>query len=194
MEAHVNTICKSAYFHLRNIGRIRKYLTKQAAETLIHAFITTRLDFMNGLLACLPNNLLKKLQRIQNTAARIVTRTKLAEHITPVLYHLHWLPVQERIKFKLLILTFRSLNGQAPKYMENMLLPYQPKRHLRSECLLLLEVPRTRTARYGDRAFSKAAPMLWNKLPLDIRQSKTLTTFKGKLKTHLFKQYFDSRM
>ena len=97
---------------LYNIGRIRCYLSKSAAEQLVHAFITSKLDYCNALLCCVPSLLTQKLQRIQNAAARIITRTSRLAHITPVLFSLHWLPVCQRIKFKVLVIVFRAKCGR----------------------------------------------------------------------------------
>ena len=94
MEYHIVAICKAAFYHLRNIGRIRKYLSSQTAEVLVHAFVSSRLDYCNSLLYGLPKESLKKLQHVQNVAARIVTHTRKCDHITPVLCQLHWLPIE----------------------------------------------------------------------------------------------------
>jgi hypothetical protein len=189
-EKHIATLCKSARFHLRNIGMIRKYLDTRSTETLIHAFVTTKLDNMNSLLFGLPSNQLDKLQRIQNTAARVIRKVHKHDHITPILKELHWLPVKVRIDFKILLLTFRALHGLAPKYIVDMLEPYQPSRNLRSKSQLLLAQPATNLKTFGDRSFSYAAPLLWNKLPLVIRQSPTVNCFKQRLKTHFFKNIY----
>ena len=93
---HVNNVSRTAYYHLYNIGRIRCYLSQSAAEQLVHAFITSKLDYCNALLCGLPSLLTQKLQSIQNAAARIITRTSRSAHITPVLFSLHWLPVCQR--------------------------------------------------------------------------------------------------
>ena len=97
MNDHINHICKVAWYHLRQIGEIRPYLNAKATETLMHSFVSSRLDAFNGLLYGIPKQQLAKLQRIQNAAARIVSLTKRAEHITPILINLHWLPINERI-------------------------------------------------------------------------------------------------
>ena len=183
MKKHVHTLCKSAWYHIRRIGTIRKYLTNSATKTLVHAFITSKLDNLNSLLYGLPDKLLHKLVRVQRAAARLVTRTKRYEHITPVLRHLHWLPVKLRINFKILLLTFKALKGEGPAYLKELLTPCTG---LRSKQKLELVRPRSKYVKYGDRAFSNAAPYLWNKLPLEIRQCKTTNSFKNKLKTHLF--------
>jgi hypothetical protein len=189
MKDHVMATCKAANYQLRNIGQIRKYLTNQAAEKLVHAFVTSKLDYGNALLFGLPDNTIHKLQRVQNTAARIVTRTRKYDHITPVLKQLHWLPVKDRINFKIMLLTFKTLNGKGPKYISDLLTLYKPPRSLRSGSQMLLVEPVTNLVTFGGRSFSKAAPQLWNSLPLDIRESKSVEQFKGKLKYHLFLKF-----
>ena len=99
MTNHISTICRTAYMHLHIISRIRRYLTPEATKSLVHAFIMSRLDYGNALLAGLPVEHLKKLQRIQNIAARIITFTPRRDHITPILKQLHWLPIKRRIEF-----------------------------------------------------------------------------------------------
>ena len=191
MKSHVNYIAKSAYYHLRNIGHIRSSITEHTAATLIHAFISSRLDNMNSLLVGLPECVVRKLQIVQNNAARLVTRTKRRDHITPVMKELHWLPVTARIKFKICLLTFKALNGLAPGYLTSLLSRYQPGRHLRSanSGFLKIKVPRLKTV--GGRAFSTVAPKYWNKLPANIRNCEFIDTFKKRLKTHLFSECYD---
>ena len=190
MEQHINNICKTAYFHIFNIGKIRRYLTQEAAEQIVHAFITSKLDYCNSLLCGLPAASTKKLQRLQNIAARIVTQSR-AEHITPVLHSLHWLPVCQRIQYKVLLLVFKAKNNMAPDYLAELIHPYQPERGLRSAEQHLLVVPFTRSATVTNRAFGVAGPRLWNELPLQLRSQTCLTGFKSKLKTYLFCQYYN---
>ena len=121
MTNHISTICRTAYMHLHNISRIRRYLTPEATKSLVHAFSMPRLDYGNALLAGLPLEHLKKLQRIQNIAARIITFTPRRDHITPILKQLHWLPIKRRIEFKILLHVFRCINGMAPPYLADML-------------------------------------------------------------------------
>ena len=186
---HITLICKSASFKLYKLGKIRNYLTQEAAAQLIHAFVTSRLDYCNSLLFGLPSTSLYRLQRIQNIAARILTRTKKFDHITPVLKSLHWLPIHLRIKFKILLLCFRIINGLAPAYLSDLLTPYKQSRTLRSSSKSLLFIPESKLKTYGDRSFACAAPLLWNNLPLDIRDAPSLETFKSNLKTHLFSSF-----
>jgi len=190
MDAQVRSICQKSHFHLRNIGKIRKYLNLDSANKVVHAFISSRLDYNNSLLYGLPKTQILKLQRLQNSAARIITRSKKAESITPHLIKLHWLPVKQRIDFKILTLTYRCLHNLAPQYLQTLLKQHHPTRTLRSSSAISLDVPRSRTKHYGDRAFANAAPRLWNSLPQVLRNSTSLDTFKSSLKAHLFKEAF----
>ena len=189
MRTQVNTLCNAARFHIRSIGKIRRYLDKESCEKVVHAFVTSRLDMNNSLLAGLPSTVLVKLQRCQNIAARVITRTRATDHITPVLMDLHWLPVTQRIKYKLLLYVYRALNGMAPAYLAELIRPYVAGRRLRSSDTYLLCVPHTRHS-WGDRAFSKAAPVLWNSLPIRIKSAPSLTLFKSSLKTFLYQEAF----
>ena len=191
MEPHITKIMQIAFLKIRQISYYRKFLTTSATETLIHAYITSKLDYCSGLLHGLPTNLVAKLQSILNTAARLVTKTRKYEHITPVMINLHWLPIQYRIQFKLLLLIHKSLHGLARSYLTYKL-SLRPNKGLRSDDQLLLNVPVStlRLKFYGDRAFSVAGPTLWNALPKNIRLCATLTAFKTSLKTYLFKKAY----
>ena len=187
LKQHISNICRAASFGVYRIGRIRKYLNRAATERLVHAFVTSRLDCNNSLLYGLPTSQLARLQLVQNAAARLVTRTKRRDHISPILYELHWLRIEDRVTFKILLTAYKVRHGIAPKYICDLLSDYLPERNLRSASQLLFKPgPRTKT-RYGDRAFAVAAPRLWNNLPLDIREAATISSFKRKLKTHFFK-------
>ena len=144
---------------------------------------------LNSLLYGLPKHMISRLQSVQNTAARVVTVTKKFDHITPV--QLHWLPVHFRILFKVLLLVYKALNGMAPLYITELLSHRTCSRSLRSTDQKLLAVPKSRLKTYGDRAFSVAAPKLWNELPLDLRSLDTINLFKKHLKTDLFKKGYN---
>ena len=132
LEKHVMNTCKMAFYHLRNIARIRNCLSQDDAEKLVRAFISSKLDFWNALLNGLPKSVIDRLQYVRNCAARLVTGTRSSEHITPVLRRLHWLPVRQLITYKILLLTYKALNGMAPRYIADLLQPYTPMRQLRS--------------------------------------------------------------
>ena len=169
MLPHVNSVYKSAFYHLRTISRIRKYLSTQTAEILIHAFATFKLDHCISLLYNVAKSVIKKHQSVQNVAARLITRSRKCDHITLILFDLHWLPVSERIKFKILLLTFKALHQQSPTYIQDLITRYLPSRSLRSSSTLSLNPVSFNLKTYGSRAFSVSAPELWNKLPNDIR-------------------------
>ena len=123
MAAHVSKAVKSANYHLRNIGRIRKYLTAESTKGAVISLVTSRFDYCNGLLCGIPEELICKLQRVQNNAARVITLTKKYDHITPVLKELHWLPVRKRIEFKILLLA-REIHPLEPqRHRHSMLAP-----------------------------------------------------------------------
>ena len=191
MEFHkqVNSVTSSCFQQLKDLSRIRRFVTEDAAKTMVHAFISSRLDYRNSLLYRLPDYLLEKLQYVQNSAARLVTYTPISNHISPVRKDLHWLPVKSRIEFKILLLTYKTLHGLAPTYLRE-LLKEKPVTGLRSDKLNLLLPPKTKQITYGDRSFSKAAADLWNALPLYLRQAPNLDSFKKGLKTYLFKLAF----
>ncbi|PIK56827.1 hypothetical protein BSL78_06229 [Apostichopus japonicus] len=153
MNQHINNICRSASSALHKIGKIRRCLDQQTAETLVHAFVSSRVDNCNSLLYGLPDQQVNKLQRIQNSAARLITRTKRSEHITPILRNLHWLPVKQRINFKILLLTFKCIHGLAPVYLQNLIRDYTPRCCLRSSSKSLLVTPPVCTKSYGSRSF-----------------------------------------
>jgi hypothetical protein len=191
MDKHVSTICKGAWHHLRQLGKIRQYLDTRSAAVLIHSYVTSRLDNFNSLLYGLPKYEIDRIQRIQNAAARVVSLTRKYDHITPVLQGLHWLPVIQRINFKILLLTFKALHEMAPTYISSLLKVSNNSRSLRSNSKFLLTLPRTRSVKYGDASFSHAAPFLWNKLPDECRMATSINDFKSKVKTFLFRQAFN---
>jgi len=159
-----------------------------AAKTIVQAFIACRLDWCNSLLCGVLENLLRKVQSVQNAAARLLTNTRRRDHITPVLRQLHWLPVQRRVEFKIACLAHQSITSTAPTYLSaNIHLVSEHGRlHLRLSFYRTLAVPRTRTT-VGDRSFAVAGLRVWNSLPTTIRQIASYGQFRQRLKTHLFR-------
>ena len=136
----------------------------------------------------LPDTLLHKLQSVQNATARLITGTRRRDHITPVLRELHWLPIRERIKFKVACLVRQWLSGQAPRYLADdcCLVSDSIQRSLRSADVPTCVVPRTLSS-YGNRTFPAAEPRLWNCLPVQLRNPDiTYGLFRRQLKAHLF--------
>ena len=120
MLPQVDSVCKSAFYHLRNISHIRKFLSLKTTEILVHTLVSFKLDHCNSLWYNLPKYVVKKLQYVQNAAARLITCSCKHDHITPILSDLHWLPVSERIQSKILLLTFKALHQQSPTYIQDL--------------------------------------------------------------------------
>ena len=175
MLPHANNVCKSAFYHRRTISRIRKYLSTQTTDILIHAFLTSKLDHWNSLPYNVPKNVIKQLQLVQNAAGRHdITCARKWDYITPILFDLHWLPVSEQINFKILLLTFKALHQQSPTYIQDLITRYLLSRTLQSSFMLSLNPVSFNLKTYGSRAFAVSTPKLWNKLPDDIRSGKNL--------------------
>ncbi len=166
---------------LRNIAKLWNMLPVSDAEKLVHAVMTSRLDYCNALLGGCPSSSINKLQ-IVNNAARVLTRSRKYYHITPILQSLHWLPIKFCISYKILLLAYKALNDLAHAYLTSLLSRYNPTRSLRSQNSGLLVVPIIATSTKGGRAFSYLAPKLWNSLPDNVQGSDTLSLFKSRLK------------
>ena len=191
MTQHVLNICRSAYIELRQIGSIRHLLTAQATQTLVYAFILSRLDYCNCLLAGCPQFLIDRLQKVQNAAARLICRAKKLDHVQPILQSLHWLPIRARIQYKISTLCFNVITGTGPQYLSELLHLYTPSRDLRSSAdTRILKIPRSNSKAFGQRSFSHVGPSTWNGLPYTLRHSDSQTSFRQALKTHLFQQSF----
>ena len=143
MSSQVSHMCKSAYYHLYAISKIRFCLFTEACKTIVHALVISRLDYGNARLYGITEALMTKLQIVQNSTARLIARQRKHQHITPVLIKLHWLPVRWRVQYKLLVLVFSALHELAPKCIQNLVIPYSPNRNLRSADQCLLVVPPT---------------------------------------------------
>ena len=193
MGDQINNIVRTCNYHIRNIAFIRKYLDQDSLRTVISNHILSRLDYCNMLYYGLSKTLQKKLQRVQNSAARLITRTRERERITPALIELHWLPIKARMEYKIIVLTYKAINYDEPKYLRQMLsrnesVTNQATR-LANEVNRLYE-PRTNT-KYGERAFKFCAPRLYNKVPTEIWNLPNIVMFKKKLKTFLFGKCYD---
>ena len=186
MESQISFMCRSLIIELKRISNIRPFITLEATKKLITALMFSKLDYCNSLLFGLSGHKIKKLQIIQNHAARLIFNKSKRESAQPLLKELHWLNVENRIKFKAAVLVFKCLEGSAPFYLSEMLHFYTPPRTLRSSSdFKRLIVPQTKS-KSGERAFYYYGPFIWNSLPIFVRESKTLEVFKKNLKTHYF--------
>ena len=167
-------------FYLRNINHISRFLPRQTKERLVNAIITSRLDYCNALLYGTFAVNIAHLQRIHNTAARLILRSPRSDSATLLLRELHRQPIVCRVDFKLLVFTYKAMHNV---YLCELVCPYHSTRTLRSANNNMLEVKRTRT-KAGDCTFAVAAASLWNNLPTDIKACDNLTSFKPLPKTH----------
>ena len=191
LESHVRKVVQTSFYHLRNIVKIKSFLSTPDLTKVIHAFIHSRLDYCNALYSCLSKKLIHRLQLVQNAAARLLTGSRKFDHITPILASLHWLPISYRIDFKIALITYKALSGLAPSYISDLIDRYVPPRALRSSAKGLLTVPTCNYVSRGKRAFAFRAPTLWNALPEEIRLANSLARFKTLLKTHLYRLAFN---
>ena len=179
MKDHIGEVSKRSFQHLRNISHIRKFLSFDAVQAVVHALVCSQIDTNNSLYYGLPNTQLQRLQRIQNAAARVIYKKSKYEHVTPLLYELHWLPVSYRILFKLLVLTFKCIHGDAPTSLSNIITikPISTFGLRSNEMPYLLQEVRSKLVNAGDRSSAIAAPSEWNKLPSEIRECLIVETF-----------------
>ena len=190
MASHITNVSRTITFHLRNISRIRRYIDKDTCHHAVRSLILSHIDYCNGLLPSLTKSYTFCLQCLQNWAARLVFTVNRQQDPKPLLKSLHWLPVKQRISFKLLLYVFKSLNGMAPVYLSNCFKLHIPKRNLSSsKDRLRLDYPRTRV-QAGDKSFTVCASKLWNNIPVHIMQSVSVNAFKKALKTYLFPNWF----
>lgn len=189
LDVHVAQVCKVCYYYISWIRKIRHTLSVDTCKLIIHALVISRLDYCNALLYGLPDAVINKLQRVMNLAARVTLQIPRDSSARQALARLHWLPIRQRITFKVSVLVFRSLNGCAPEYLSNLLSMYEPPRALRKRKHLQLQTKDTRT-KSGDRSFSAAGPVVWNGLPTYVKEARTERVFRARLKTFLFENAF----
>lgn len=183
---HISSVCQTSFHHIRQLRQIRSSLDTNSAIILANSLVTSRLDYCNSLYYGLPDFSIYRLQRVQNALARVVLPfIKRYDHITPALQRLHWLPIKERIIFKIATLTFKTLHNHQPSYLNQVIIRHNPTRSLRTLHQNQLARP-TITSENGRRSFAYAAPFIWNNLPATLRDLHCLTTFRTHLKTHLF--------
>jgi exonuclease III len=186
LKKHISSVCQQSYLQIRQLRQIRSALDTKSAIILANSLVSSRLDYCNSLYHGLPDCSIARLQRIQNSLARVVMPfVKRHDHITPALQKLHWLPIRQRITFKIATLTFKTLQHSKPAYLFDLITPHKPSRTLRSSSQNQLVIPRI-TSETGRRSFAYAAPTIWNSLPLALKTTTSLSTFHSLLKTHLF--------
>ena len=191
MEEFILKRCRHYQFQIHKIARICKYILEVTCVCLIQGLVMSKLDYANYLLVGINKTFLNNLQVVQNSAARVMKLRKL-DHIGKVRQELHWLPIQKTIDFSVLINVYKVLHRLEPPFISELILLSQSSRYTRSSNSPSLAHPvKVPRKNYEKRAFINAAPALWNKLPVNIRSSKSLLDFRKQLKTYLFKHAYD---
>ena len=177
---HIFEWYKISHFQQRRIRAIRPYLNADTASMLVHAFVSSHIDYCNSLLFGVPVYSLQKLQHLLNCAARVITGItyKHDPDSLHLLFTLHWLPVKYRIRYKLAVMVHNCRSGHAPKYLRDMISDYVPGKDLRSKEELLLKPHSCRTE-MGKRSFSYSAPFIWKSLSLSLRATTDIVKFKN---------------
>ena len=195
LDKHVTAVSAKCFFQLRQLRRIRRSLDDDSAATLVHAFVASRIDYCSSLLIGAPKKTTDKLQRVLNAAARIVSNTRKFDRGLSRFRRdkLHWLDVNDRVRFRVCVQVFKCLRNLAPGYLTSLCRPVSHvvgRRHLRSAQRGELDYPRINLSTYGGRAFAYAGPTTWNCLPNDLKDiSISLSCFLAHLKTFLFSSY-----
>ena len=158
MSSQISSVSRTCYLELRRISSIRKYLTDDAIKILVCARILSRLDYCNALYTGMSNLNFKKLQTIQNAAAKLIFKKRKYDHATPLLKQLHWLPVKARCDFKIAVMAYKFFDGTLPTYLSKTLSARCPSRNLRSSTEHFLILPKTNLKYFWKRSFSCTAP------------------------------------
>ena len=193
MNAHVSNIARTCYFELRRLASIRRFLTSTATATHVSAFVLSRIDYCSSLLFGSTHEVTSHLQRKQNYAAQVILRLPKSSSITIHLRSLNWLPVKVRSTYKIDCLCYHCHSSTAPSYVTDML--HRKPLHTRntrssSYTMPLLSRPAHSKATLGDRSFSFASSSVWNSIPNDVRCAPSLSSFKSRLKTYLFRSVY----
>jgi hypothetical protein len=196
MRKHITNVCRQCYYQLRQLRVICHNLPKDVLKTLLHAFVSTRLDYCNALFYGLPKSDIRKLQSVQNAAARLIGGLRKYDHITSLMRdQLHWLPISFRIDYKIAVLTYKALHHQSPDYVTAMCCLAADSSSINGHRSAsngdLIPVP-WNSVFYGKRSYYYAAPEVWNKIPVHIRKEPTFSTFSKQLKTVLFRHAYHS--
>ena len=187
LSSHVNYLRRSINFQLRSLWRIRQFIDQDSCHYAVRALITSRLDYSNGLFTTLSAKELTRLQRLQNNAARLIFAVGRRTDTANLLDTLHWLPVRQRVLFKILLYVFKSIQHMSPNYISDYFTIHVPARTLPSSSdSNRLTIPRLGNSITGDKRFYIATAKAWNSLPMDIKSATATCQFKSMLKTHLF--------
>ena len=187
-QAQIKSVVKSCNYYTRDIRRIRHLLDFDSAITLANALVSSRLDYCNSLMYAVPAVYLDKLQRVQNSLARVVTLSPYLTSSALLRKQLHWLPIRSRIHFKLAVITYKALNLHQPSSLSGLLQPVTHRFPIRShggaDGRQLAFLGNSKS--YGRKAFSFVAPKIWNAIPAQVRSASSLAHFRKFIETYYF--------
>lgn len=188
MKSHVSRVARTCFYHLRRLRPVRRQLGQEVTARLVSAFVLSRLDYCNAVLAGLPASTLAPLQRVIHAAARLVFDLRPRDHVTSAVQALHWLPIRQRIEFKLCLLVHLVINRRAPAYLNDLITTTAsvPRRASNRSATNNNLIRQSTRLKLGERAFSVAGPCAWNQLPTELKTITDTVVFKRKLKTFLF--------
>ena len=193
INAHVSNIARTCYSELHRLASIRRFVTSTATATAVSAFVLSGIDYCISLLFGSTHDVTSHLQQIQNYAARLILRLPRSSSIATQLKSLHWLPVKERSTYKIACLCYHCQSSTAPSYVADML--HRRPSHTRntrssSYTIPLLNGPTHSKATLGDRSFYFSSSSVWNSIPNDVRCAPSLSSFKSRLMTYLFRSVY----
>ena len=177
--------------NLYTIAKNRKYLTQAACNQAMQALVTSHLDYANSLLVNLPQSTIQPLQLIQNMAAKITLGMRKYDSSAEALKTLHWLPIEQRAKFKTCVMVYKCIHKEAPEYLQELIKSNREVKDRNLRNIDNLAIPKTNGTKFADRAFMVAGPKLYNSLPKTVKEAENVNIFKSRLKTHLCRQVFD---
>ncbi len=192
LQIHISKTRQKCYFELRKISHFRPFINEKSTIQLIISLVMSKIDYCNCLFYRMSEENFHKLQLVQNHAARLVTKADKRANSLSLLKELHWLPIKQRVSYKVALMVFKCLNDESfPVYLKELITVYTPTRTLRSADKCLLVKPKMNLVTFGQKSFYHAAPEVWNQLPFNLRSCKVLSIFKKLLKTHFFKIAFE---
>ena len=192
LQIHISNTRQKCYYELRKISHFRPYINEKSTTQLVISLVISKIDYCNCLFYRMSEENFHKLQLVQNHAARLITKADRRSHSLFLLKELHWLPIKQRVSYKVALMVFKCLNDDSfPVYLKELITVYTPSRTLRSADQNFLVKPKMNLVTFGQKSFFYAAPEVWNQLPFNLRSCNVLSTFKKLLKTHFFRIAFE---
>ena len=191
LKDHILTKGRKAIANFVRICNIHQYLTKDSCTTLVLDLCISHLDYANALYYGLSDKTISHLQIIQTMCVKLTLKKSKYDSTREALAQLHWLPIKQRIDFKIAAITHKCLYGTAPQYLKDLLILAPTPRNLRSSTdKTRLIIPFTKCKTFAVQSFCISAPSVWNQLPMSLREISNFELFKQQLKTHYYQVAF----